>query len=392
MSNALNDFCSVFFSLDRDRNMLADDEYFDIQEQHIAFGFRQCQNPRDKIYGLLALVGDISDLDLWLTPDYSKSEGEVFYDATIAMLYREISGLKCLTGAQYGRDHPRKWASWVRDFGTLMTQRVSNIESNRKMIYELFDAAKGTKARYELFQAWPQEADEYPHQAGLGLIGTCVGTVASVFAESKGDESDEELLEQRRVWREWMQASDFDYEQYRKGEHDFDVAKEFWRTVLGGVMSAGSESEEYSDWRLFTHEAMAWLDLFIAWVIDGKGSESFAMDRTLLISADARSYFRTEEGGQGLCYPSVREGDEVWVMNGGKAPFIIRRAELTDDESIEIKPQEAYGVIDGVYGIKPDYEETRAPYKHYYLIGDCYLDGYMDGEASGGAKELVVLV
>lgn len=392
MATELDEFCSVFFSLNRDRDMITDEEYFDIQEQHISYGFRQCQNPRDKVYGLLALVGDISELDLWLTPDYTKSEGEVFYNATEAMLYREVHGLKCLTGAQYGPD-TRKWASWVRDFGTLMTQRVSDIESNRMMIYDLFDASNGSKARYESFQTWPQNGDDHPHQAGLGLIGTCVGTVASVFAQSGEGESDEALVEQRRVWSEWMEASDVDFDGYRKGKHDAETALKFWRTVLGGVMSAGRESEEYSDWRRFTADAVPWLDLFVSWVLDAKRSQAFAMDRTLLISTDGRCYFRSEDGGQGLCYPSVRKGDEIWVMNGSKVPFVIRRAKLTENESTELRPQDAYGVReDGVYGLKHDYQDSRAPYKHYYLIGDCYFDGYMDGEAFNGAKDLIVLV
>jgi hypothetical protein len=74
MASELDEFRTVFYSLDADRNTLTEGQYFDIQEQHLSYSFRQCQNPRDKVYGLLALIGDISDLDLWLTPDYSKSE------------------------------------------------------------------------------------------------------------------------------------------------------------------------------------------------------------------------------------------------------------------------------------------------------------------------------
>lgn len=106
-----------------------------------------CQNPRDKVYGLLALVGDISNLNLWLTLDYSKSENEVFYDATIAMLYREWRCLKCLTGVQCGL-RENKWASWVRDFGTPITRLDADTRSNRLMTYELFDASKGSKTNF----------------------------------------------------------------------------------------------------------------------------------------------------------------------------------------------------------------------------------------------------
>jgi hypothetical protein len=127
MASELDEFRTVFYRLDADRTK---DRYFDIQEQHLSYSFRQCQNPRDKVYGLLALIGDISDLDLWLSADYSKSEKPGFNDITCAMLHRDIYVLRGLTGAQNGIG-TEKWASWVRDFGKPMTHTEAHIGSNR---------------------------------------------------------------------------------------------------------------------------------------------------------------------------------------------------------------------------------------------------------------------
>lgn len=391
MSVELDEFCTVFFSLDRDRNGLAEDEYFDIQEQHIAYSFRQCQNPRDKVYGLLALIGNIADLDLWLTPDYSHSEREVFYDATCAMLHRDVCSLRCLTGAQYGPD-PKKWASWVRDFGTPMTQGQSDVESNRLMIYDLFDGSAGSKSRWESFMTWPPAADEKPHQVGLGLTGKCVGTVALLCAENHGGDSAESEEETRKVLGLWMQASGVDFDRDLRKKQRLDDVLAFWRTMLGGVMSAGQDNTEYSDWRRFTVEALNWLEPFLSWIRTGKPSQTFALDRTLLIATNARCYFKTEDGCQGLYHPNTELGDHVWVLHGSNVPLILRRVILSDEESAELRPRDAYGVDDeGDFGLKPDFVNREGLYEHYYLIGDCYLDGNMDGEAAGDADSVVLV-
>lgn len=391
MSVELDEFCTIFFSLDRDRNSLLEDEYFDIQQQHIAYGFRQCQNPRDKVYGLLAIVGDISDLDLWLTPDYSHSESEVFYDATFAMLHRDISSLKCLTGAQYG-PHSKKWASWVRDFGTPMSQGQSDLESNRLMIHDLFNASMGRKSRWESFMTWPPAADEKPHQVGLGLTGKYVGTVAVICEKNHCGDSVESDEGQRKVLSSWMQASGVDFDRYSDEVQCSDDMLRFWRTILGGVMSAGQDDTEYSDWRRFTAEALVWLGPFLSLIRTGEPTKTFALDRTLLVATDARCYFRTDSGGQGLCHPNINVGDQVWVLHGSNVPFVLRRAVLSDEEQAELRPRDAYGIDeDNSFGLNLNFVDDRRPYKHYYLIGDCYLDGLMDGEAAEGT-DFVVLV
>lgn len=135
----LDEICTNFFTLDHDRNALAENKYFDIQEQHLSYGSRQCQNPRDKVYGLLAIIGDISNLKRWLTPDYSSSENKIFHDTTCAMLVRDPDSLKCLVGAEYGPGM-NKWASWVRNFGEPLKQLDADIGLNRLMVYELFNA------------------------------------------------------------------------------------------------------------------------------------------------------------------------------------------------------------------------------------------------------------
>jgi hypothetical protein len=392
IGNALDEFCAISLTLNGDRNSLADDEYFDIQEQHLSYGFRQCQNPRDKVYGLLALIGDVSDLDIWLTPNYSNSVGEVFHDATVAMLYRDMGSLKCLVGEQYGT-RPGKWASWVRDFGAPMTQLAADIGSNRLMIYELFNASSGRRWKIERYMTWPPLADAKPYQVGLGAIGYCVGVVASVFSVAQSDNSSNTAHQQRRAYKEWLDVSKVGDNRYDDDNKYSDRDVKFWKTMLGGVMSAGSESTEYSDWRKFDIRAMAWMDAFLTWVHDGGPDLQLAPDRSLAIATDGRCYFQTDGGDQGLCYPATQTGDEIWIIDGSKVPLTLRHVHLSENESSELRPMEAYGLgNDGVYGLKENYERAETSQEYHSLVGDCDLDGYMDGGTAVDATRAVVLV
>ncbi|TKA64802.1 hypothetical protein B0A55_10109 [Friedmanniomyces simplex] len=63
--------------------------------------------------------------------------------------------------------------------------------------------------------------------------------------------------------------------------------------------------------------------------------------------AGNRTLFVTASGSIGLAPPSSKDGDQVWFVSGAKVPFILRPVE------------------DG---------------RHYRLIGEAYVHGYMHGE------------
>jgi hypothetical protein len=392
MGLQLTNICTIFLSLDSDRNTLAEDEYFDIQEQHLTYGHRQCHNPRDKVYGLLALVGNISKVKFWLTPNYSRSEHHVFYDATRAMLYRDRSSLKCLTGAQYGAGEG-KWASWVRDFGTPLIPQDADVGSNRLMLYDLFDASNGTKARDRDFKTWPQRAGEKLYQVGLEVRAKRLGTVSTICADIREGDSEESEQGQKRVFQQWIDAAQVDLSERIDGQYYSDTVVRFWRTMLGGVLSVGKENTQYSDWRLWTIEALSWIGPFLRWMQAGQKDLPFALGRTLIIATSGRCYFRTESGGHGLCYPTTQASDEIWVFDGSNVPFVLRRVQLSEVESLALRPEEAYSVDEsGTYGLKDGFEPGWEISEFHELVGDCYLDGYMSGEAAEIAKRFIVLV
>jgi hypothetical protein len=95
-------------------------------------------------------------------------------------------------------------------------------------------------------------------------------------------------------------------------------------------------------------------------------------------------FFISKKGCMGLCPPETRPGDEIVILFGGKSPFILRRTS---------------GMI-----LEPRVRETEEIYLNHRLsiqegaghalIGDCYVDGIMHGEAldMDGRDRLFVLV
>ena len=63
--------------------------------------------------------------------------------------------------------------------------------------------------------------------------------------------------------------------------------------------------------------------------------------------------FVTKGGHTGLCDPRVQAGDEVWVLEGGRVPFILR----------------------------PLAQPSLYPSQYRNFLGDSFLYGFMDGEA-----------
>ena len=71
-----------------------------------------------------------------------------------------------------------------------------------------------------------------------------------------------------------------------------------------------------------------------------------------------RKLFRTKSGHFGLGPGCAQAGDKVGVLLGADVPFVLRTAQAPDDST-----------------------------KIYHVVGECYLHGFMDGEALASTKE-----
>jgi hypothetical protein len=343
------------------------------------YGHRQCHNPRDKIYGMLGLISNESGR---LAPDYSASVASVYYYATCDMLEATPWPLQALTGSRYGPSaSSHKWASWVRDFDQQSTQHHNFVAYNNIMFMDaLFNAGEYSPLSCERWFSWPCVPDEKPNQIALPATGRYVGTIMAIAQETCVLTAD--FADAFAPFKAWLDLAGFDFEAYAAGRHTRANVK-IWRTLLSGVVG----TTDARIWRRFEEDDMKLLQPFVSFFETGI-PPTFQNDLgSVQMSTGSRKYFRTRNGDHGLCYPTCEVGDQVWVLHGARLPFILRSVHVdTNLEENVLRPPEAYtrdeaGSIVGVekeFGPRVD--------GHYQLVGDCYFDGFMDGEALDDRK------
>lgn len=381
---SLSGFASITMSLHGTRHMdgRSSIRRFDLRKEHIIYGHRDCKDPRDKVYGLLGIAEDIA-----LKPDYTWAIHEVFLRTACQMIYHERGTLKSLMGFQYGQA-PGKWASWVRQFDTSFSIFDSTIAINREHIYDsaIFNASDDHQSKGVLLMRQPRSGSPQANQVGLKVEGTRVGTVGSVSQVTNNHQSMEQYMEfvlDALHWHGIDIAADYHACNNPSGEGGSypDNFVRFWRTLLGGLdipQNAGT----HPAWSTkFTTASMCRLDGFLSCVRDGVFLDS-ALNGKIAIATYMRCCFKTSNSGYGLCYPTACVGDEVWVLNGSRVPFILRPTYLNQEEREALKPfdEQAFR-MDGKFVFKDDNQPGNAPEGYYEFIGDCYLDRFMHGEA-----------
>jgi len=393
MINALKDFCTMTRSLywDRERDVSGKLRRHDLQTQHVVYGFRACEDPRDKVYGLLGVIDH-----RFFTPDYTLSKEEVFLQATYTMLCRKWGSLKSLTGPQYG-PAPDKLASWVRDFDAPCDRMDVDVVFDRHKLFDdgVFNASDDHRSRPVLLRASPRSSGEMVRRVGLGVVGRRVGKVTFVSEDvqtliSPTDDAD---IRHKDVFKRWMlsalESSALDMLAHNSMQSNLykgpNNVMAFWRTMLSGL-DIPVDREGHA-WDLKSSPGtspatMRWLEHFLAWVEGKEDTINATLCHMISVTTHGRRYFKTGDNDQGLCYPHVRVEDEVWVLDGGNVPFILRHAHLNTEESDALNPVVVDGFwSDGKINFRFDGQLDKPPEGYYEFIGDCYFDGYMHGEA-----------
>jgi hypothetical protein len=174
-----------------------------------------------------------------------------------------------------------------------------------------------------------------------------------------------------------MQVADFDFETHAVGQRT-RANEQVWRTIVGGVIVEGPAT------RKFKSDDVVLLDTFVSWL--GSGDIPHALLPNISIPTISRTYFRSQAGGHGLCYPTCQPGDQVWVLHGSPVPFVLRPVYVDKNfEANVLRPSKAYtrDSAGAIIGVEKDFEPRTG---HYQLIGDCYYDGFMDGEGLDDGK------
>lgn len=296
----------------------------------------QSTDPRDAIYSLLGVAGDVVEYGHNLIPDYSLSVEEVFKRFATGCIIQKgnLHPLSLLyvpptTGA---RDLP----SWVVDFSLLDIANPLILTRDGNGSGLPFHAGGFSNPRTRvsddgnLLYAWGKKLD---------LVHKRCSAIADMPFGDYPDLSTKAILEKR--FNEWLSIR---YEIYGDREEKFEA---FWRSMILNQTEGwdrpppeyGIWFQEYLDYRLGPNFALEEED-------NEDNLDRVKVENAILNQLSTWCFCETEKGRFGQVLESVEVGDMVCILYGGELPYIIRPLE------------------DG----------------KYMFVGSCYMHGLMDGE------------
>jgi hypothetical protein len=322
---------------------------------HILAHGRPCFNSddRDSIYGFLGLMSE--HIASKFNPNYKMSVADVFQDAAIQITACSQS-LILFSLTQYTTMMDRWTPTWVPIWHAL--KGLEAIEwshrAPRLTQHEYFSACAGHTMKFEVI--------------GRGLLKLSGGKLDQVqlmgSVTSPPNSTTEEILEQHRKWRRLCLGSfGFDpcyhQERYIAGGSANDA---FWRTLINESWSPVGKGERRRRCQNKDHKAyLNWLhELEVSrgyWLSDI--ADSFHL--SFLEACIGRRIFVTKKGYFGIGPAELEEGDEIYILAGGKLPLVLRPL-------------------------------PKSRLRAFELVGDCYVHGIMDGEAvspHGSGRESV---
>ena len=93
--------------------------------------------------------------------------------------------------------------------------------------------------------------------------------------------------------------------------------------------------------------------------------------------------YEPQEPCFGLASEGVQVGDEIWALEGGRVPFVLRPASGLSFTGTAAAARARE--MDG-HDIESDTIAVGAERSHYCFVGACYVKGVMDGEAVVGLE------
>ncbi|KAF2647182.1 hypothetical protein K491DRAFT_763823 [Lophiostoma macrostomum CBS 122681] len=308
------------------------------------YRYKKCEDPRDKVFALLGVAKMLKAPKL--QPDYSCVLQEVLIKAMEAVVLEADGDLACFTGTGFN-SYQRELPTWVRDLSLELDGQTIPFEGSRLKTYTLYNSSCHTISR-------PQRRNR--HQ--LVLQGINVDIVQQVGEPARIEGV--AVHDLNTLLKEWHRLVGLDHHN-RVSFASNSNQEVFWRTLTGDT----SYNNKDRLIRLPTSELKGceeWASEFPFSAMEMVHSVLHPQFLPALeVAVAGRAMFITQKGRIGLCEPTTKVGDEVWILEGGRVPFILR-------------PLKVHG-------------QDSSP--HHALIGDCYLHGVMDGEVFEESRHLV---
>ncbi|KAI9157896.1 heterokaryon incompatibility protein-domain-containing protein [Paramyrothecium foliicola] len=304
--------------------------------------YRIATDPRDKVYGLMGLFmpTQLPSIDC----DYSLPTATVFTRFTLDLLHSEgtLSPLIGLRGEPHATPGLPTWA--------LDLVRPTDLINEGCPFWEHDDRYKHFKADNHL----NLEFDTTHNDSVLSLKGFQVDVICLV---DDGIAADEKALLPNEDFIHVTKRRQTILEEVFKDSPGQLVAEKPWQTVFCRTMLGDVITEQERVKRRATAEDE---DSFLRFLDDGKWNDVVESLRSMVMN---QSFFVTEKGHMGIGPPGIRKGDAVWVLGGGRVPFVLR-------------PTKSASAQTGGNGL-------------FSLVGDAFVYGIMDGELlTNGKMEL----
>ena len=322
----------------------------------------EATDPRDKVYAMLGLASD--DSPRFIRPDYeNKTTREVYMDAARYALQTKaplallpFAGIGDRTSASVP-DIP----SWVPDW--TIPRRPSTLDQPLHNHYE--------KTQYYASLTTKPEVNLDPISNVLTLGGAIVDEITALstichferpdsvsLAESYGSSFHPRQAAAHINWHDEAFTLALGGSVLRRRS---SVEEAFWRTLIGDMTPSSRPApaalaDDYRNWAVCSRLVHRFCRL------NGKGtplppglspaSPAFAIWGTAMgFCAARRKFCVTRRGYMGMVPQGSRPGDLVAIILGAKTPYVLRHCGKVKDS--------------------------------FELVGECYMDGMMDGEMMG---------
>ena len=375
----LRNFSKAVLGIEGARHLWRDEQPTTLLPLLWRFRSRKSLNPSDKVYSLLSLVRSWGSRPP-IRPDYSLTH-EQLYKTVVRELIKVTGSLSVLMGTLTKSPELASLPSWVPDW-TVEPPSFEQDRLERAVLYKA-SADRSPKVRFI--------SDEF-----LDCRGLIVTEISAMGDKMPPDLGDPAL----KTFRQWEALADIYHNPHKTYVAGGTALQAYWRTLcLDSLYKAEAESSGIcrrkfvrapanygSSLEFWIRKARSMRlvqesnisddgkpmkgptasipppELMPYWVILQNGPLArpptlvAAINYAVRSATTHRRFFRTAQGCyMGLGPSTLKVGDKICVLLGGLTPFIIRS---TGNREV------------GRFDQQPCYE----------LIGDCYVDGLMDGQ------------
>lgn len=334
---------------------------------------KRCRNDLDRIYALLGLRNNNGDIEIDVR--FDENVEDVYKAFALGHLRKgDLSVLHCAGKTNEASDQHQETSlpTWVLDW---------------RCNFKLVEGSVGGKdiPHEIIFNALTQSPAsilvEKDSTSFIGIAGALIGTVNElskflVVSPTSG------LLYSYEEYQGLVKAHSLYFEvskgkPYPTGE---DSERAFARTIVmdnrtpRSTFSLGRDVEPelllYNWLRLKKSLKDMSLDEDIAKYMEDWPQAHREAAAYLIVANNVsrnRQFLMIESGYIGLAPIATEKDDAIVVFDGAETPFILRR----------LRPN-----TQGEAASEPDNAARHTPKEQWELIGDCYVHGFMDGEAS----------